>query len=322
MPAERDEMIELSEDRPPYPVESISVPVDDSRSIAVWRSGGADRIGDRKIALVTPGFARRMRNMVVPAMYLAANGFTVYRCDYVDHIGTSDGDIWNFTMSGMRDSIRALHDYVRTAEGDCDTVIVGASLSMRAAYRLAAENGGISGIVGIVGVVDTAYTFERVFNEDITKRIVEDVDPHDYVTFEKNRIGCLPFLHDWYEQDWVGLSGTIKDVERLDCGLVNFCGTADTWIDVRDVRQVFDAARKGGRVVELPFVEHELSSNPVAAQTLLREATLAVMEMAGRVSREDGNFAADFVEPEFGDIASQIPYERRLAMAEIASATF
>src|SRR4051794_34144351 len=124
--------------------------VEGKRSIAVWRmAGGAP---DPPIAFVAPGFTRRMRHMAPVALYLAANGFTVYRCDYLDHVGLSDGDVYDTTITSMYESQRATLDLITECEKR-PPVVVAASLANRTAVRLAARSEHVAGLIGIVGVV-------------------------------------------------------------------------------------------------------------------------------------------------------------------------
>lgn len=286
-------------------VTEFGVASPDGRNIAVWRTGPAGPVTPGRVAIVAPGFARRMRHMAPVARYLVENGFVVYRCDYIDHVGRSDGDIVDFTISGMYASLRAVHEHVLRAEDTEDVVYVAASLAARPCIRLAAEESGVAGIVGIFGVVNTRYTLARVFGFDHGGRALEEIGPDEHVMFEGKHINNLRFSYDWYHNDWLDVAGTVRDVERLTCPIVNICGSADDWISVAEVKEVLAAAGGFRRVIELPYVEHEVSKNPVAGQTVLREVTRCGLEFVA-----DGVPVPEVLEPSFADLAGQIPYER------------
>ena len=87
---------------PPHEVDQLEGRAGAERRVAVWRTG--TREAEAPVVLVAPGFARRMRHMAPVALYLASAGFKVYRCDYLDHVGLSDGEIYDFTMTTMYES--------------------------------------------------------------------------------------------------------------------------------------------------------------------------------------------------------------------------
>lgn len=295
----------------PRAIEPLETSTSVGRRVAVWRTGGDAPAGESPVALVLPGFARRMRHMSAVALYLADAGFAVYRCDYLDHVGLSDGSIFDFTMSSMYESQAAALELVHKREGR-EAVIVAASLANRTALRLAAQTEGVVGLIGIVGVVDSRRTLHKVFGEDYATYSVEQVP--DHVVFENRRIRGLSWHEDWHAANWAGIDGTVEDLRGLDCPVVNFCGTDDDWVAIADVNRVF-AKGAGGprRLIELPYVEHELSSNPVAGQALMRELVREAAACAGT----DAPGAE--AEPTFARIAEQVLYERSFE-AELAGA--
>lgn len=280
----------------------------DGRGIAVWRTGPEEPSSPGRVALVAPGFARRMRHMASTARYLADNGFVVYRCDYLDHVGLSDGDIWNFTFGAMYRTLETVLAQVVEAEDVDSAVVVAASLAARPTVRLAANSNAVRGIIGAVGVVNPRYTLQRVFGTDYTVRPVDGLGADEFAQFENKKVHGLTFLPDWLEGDWRDAEATVRDISRVSCPIVNFCGSADDWVDIAEVRDVFTAAKGPARVVELPFVEHELSRNPVAGQTMLREITRCAVEFV----TGDDPARIEVAEPSFADLVSQVPHERSL----------
>lgn len=286
----------------------VSLP--NGRRLTVWRTGADTPAQPRRVAIVAPGFARRMRNVAPIARYLVDNGFVVYRCDYLDHVGLSDGDIWEFTLTGMYESLAALHAYVLEAERVAP-MIVSASLAARVCFRLAAEKAEISGIAAVVGIVNTRYTLERVFEHDYSAQAPEEYAAEEFASFEGKKIQCRRFTADWRDGTWLDVQDAELDIARAQCPIVNFCGSSDDWIDVAEVKRAFDRGNDSRRVVELPFVEHELSQNPVAAQTIFREVTRCALEFAGA---EDSSHIA---ETPFTSLAAQVPYERNIEATRV-----
>lgn len=292
-------------------VSSRTVSTSGGRRIVIWRTGPDTPASPGRVALVAPGFARRMRHMAHAARYLTDNGFAVYRCDYLDHVGLSEGGIENFSLGDMYDTLVAAHEYVLDAEQADSAVIIAASLAARPAFRLAATAGRVSGIVGIVGVVNTRYTLGEAFGVDHGGRVPAGIGEDEYVEFESKLIHARQFAENWHADGWLDAAGTVTDLAQLSCPIANICGSADGWVRVAEVKEVFAAAQGPARVIELPFVEHDISRNAVAAQIMLREITRCAIEFV----TGDDPATIRIVEPGFTDLVSQIPYERSLENA-------
>ncbi|MGL5828160.1 MAG: hypothetical protein ACRC0L_01165 [Angustibacter sp.] len=290
-------------------IEELSVDLPDGRSVAIWRTGSNAEYPER-VAIVAPGFMRRMRSTALTARLLADNGFVVYRCDYADHIGLSSGNIWDFTLSTMYESLAALYRQVLAIEGVAP-ILVTASLSARLAFRLAALNRQVAGIVAIVGVVDTQFTFERVFGEDFSPLIGTDLADDRSAIFEGKEIHGRTFLQDWADGRWLKADDARADIAQADCPIINFCGTSDDWVDIGTVKEYFGSGGQERSLVQLPFVGHELSKNPVAAQTILREVTRSALQFTGSPPQSPVN------DVPFPTLAAQIPYERRFEAARL-----
>jgi len=297
---------------PPQEVEQLAG-IAGNRHVALWRTGSLDP--SAPVALVAPGFARRIRHMAPVAHYLAANGFRVYRCDYLDHVGLSDGDIYDFTMTSMYESQRAALEVIEQCE-TCRPVVVAASLANRTAIRLLAGNDRLAGLIGIVGVVDTRKTLTKVFGEDWVAMSAEDHPHHaeyerkiagGHAEFERKRIRGATWWKDWNAGNWISLEATIADLRTVAQPAINFCGSSDDWVALADVEHAFEMGNGGSRrLIELPYVEHELSSNPVAGQTVMREVVRLAAELTGVEDERD------LVEPGFDQIMAQVMYERTL----------
>lgn len=298
---------------PVLEVEAFECSTREGSRLSIWRTVDPAVEQIASVVLV-PGFGRRMRHMAAPALYLARNGFTVYRGDLTHHVGLSEETIWDFTLTRGLESVEALVNTALEREGVSEIGVAAASLSARFAIRLASEDERVSGVLGLVGVVDTQRTLSRVFGEDYSLRTEENF--FEYAEFEKKRIHGPPFWYDWHGAGWVGIEGTIEELGRINRPIANICGSDDDWVSLEEVQRAFEAAPAGPRhLVELPHAEHELSSNPVAAQTMLEELTRYALLLFGGASE-----APSLCTPDFDELAEQIVYERR-AEAEQLQAT-
>jgi acyl transferase len=247
-----------------------------------------------------------MRHTAVIARQLADNGFVVYRSDLRNHVGLSDGDIEQFTMTQALDGVRVVAEKVMEVEKNEQVLIVAASLSFRLAVRMAAIDKNVSGLIGLVGVVDTRHTLSQAFNDDFFARARGDWPV--YAEFERYQIASATFGPDCVDQGWLELADCIHELERIQCGIVNFCGGNDKWVRIDDIRTAFSSNQGARRiVVEMPDVEHELAKNPVAVNELLRDITRYALEVGAGYRNQEN----EVVDLSFDAMAAQTIFERR-----------
>jgi acyl transferase len=278
----------------------------DDRRVAIWRT---ESLGPpRKSAVICPGFGRRMRHVGPIALYLAQNGVVTYRFDPVDHLGLSDGTIRDFSLEGTLESLRVTFEHLLKRESVETGTVVTASLSARAAFRFAANNPHVDKIIGLVGVVNVADTIRRALGIDYSDVALTALP--DHVDFEGHQIDPRWLWWDHNERDWGSLQGTIDDLAKVSCPVVNFAAQADEWVDSDDLRKAFEIGGGGPRrIFELPYGEHDLSQNPAAVRVVLGKLTDVLLQ--DEVSELDC-LSPDLVEPSFDEIVELIVAEREL----------
>jgi acyl transferase len=295
-------------------VKESDVLTDDGARVAVWRTVNDDRSVRQTPVLVLPGFGRRMRHMAVVARHLAENGFVVYRSDLRNHVGLSEGEIEQFSLTDALEGARAVGERIIEAENAGGLVVVAASLSFRIAIRMATLDSYVKGIVGLVGVVDTRYTLSQAFGADFFA--LPRPEWPSYAEFERYQISAASFGPDCMDRGWLELSDCIDELERVSCPVTNFCGGNDKWVRIEDIRRAFATSQEAGRLlIEMPDSEHELARNPVAVNGMLRDVTHSVREAA--LENEAGN-DGDVVDLSFDAMAAQTIFERRYE-AEVRS---
>lgn len=97
--------------------ECFDVTTNNGRTVAVWRDSPSDNAGTGPIVVMAPGFGQRMRSSGVLALMLVYNGATVYRFDALDHVGISDGEIVDYSVTELMQALTAVVDNVRKREG-------------------------------------------------------------------------------------------------------------------------------------------------------------------------------------------------------------
>ena len=300
--------------------ETMETKLADGRRVVVWKSSPEDEAENRHGAVLAPGFGRDMRQLGAVALYLAANGFTCYRFDAIDHVGLSDGDIRHYTAAGHYASLEATTELAATEQSG-KLLVVALSLAARPAFRLAGLNDHIGAVLGLVGVVNLQRTLAVALGEDFIPYAYDDLPK--VVRFEQFEIDPRPLWIDIADHGWASVEGTTTDLAAFDGLVGNFIGTADDWVDLDDVRHAFAVGGAGPRrIYEMPYGEHEVNQNPVALQVLMRRLTEEAVG-AFESSREDGKRGTHKIEeslsdapidqPSFDDIISLTLEERELA---------
>jgi acyl transferase len=270
----------------------------DGRRVAIWSVAPADGPIHPLPIVVGAGFARRMHHFAAVALYGACNGFYVCRYDPVNHVGISDGDMFEFSLSDSLDSLRAAVDWTVARTGQ-DPAVIATSLTARVAYQLAAETERIKRVITAVGVVNVRATMAKVFGRDYS---IDQTS--SFAEFEGKKIGRR-FLDDAHAHDWWSLTGTTAILQRVQQPVTTFIGTEDDWVDPGDVSAAF-SDQPGGprRILTLERAPHDLSRDPAVARTffmLMLEELLGACQVDARP-----------IDPPFEDLMEQSLVERRI----------
>ncbi|WP_394821162.1 hypothetical protein [Pendulispora albinea] len=274
------------------------------RNIAVWALESTSQPTPPRPIVLAPGFARRMDHLGPLAVYLAHNGFTVYRYDSLDHVGLSDGTMLDFSMSAGLESMDAVVDWVRARHAVPEVGVIAMSLMARVAYQLASRHPGIAFLLLAVGVVNVRRTLHAVWNHDIAGTPVEALPT--YVEFEGHYIRSRGFWTDAQEKDWWSVEGTVRALQAVDRPLACFASPEDEWVDASELERVFSSARAGSRrLIHLERSSHDLGRNAAVARVFFQRTTATALELSGLA-------AGSIREPAFEQIVEQALVERRL----------
>lgn len=246
-----------------------------------------------------------MRHMGAVALTLVQNGAVVYRFDPIDHIGLSDGDIRNFTLSGVAASFDAVVDLAVDREPVDHLVGMAVSLPARTAIRVASRTSKVARLVLLAAVVDVRHTLKAAIGQDYATWARADLPAE--AAFERHLIDPRPLWDDAFGNDWTDLDSTVRDLCAVECPVVAVHATDDEWSRIDDVRSSLDrSAGIGPRdLYQLPFAEHDLGGNLAAMPLVLRQLTLSAMASP---AIETG---PDVVLPELGQVIELRSDERR-----------
>jgi SAM-dependent methyltransferase/esterase/lipase len=224
-----------------------------------------------KWMIVLPGYGGTKTDVLAESYFLAKNGFQTLRFDYTDHVGESDGDIYQTTLSKMKDDIKCSLDYLCHRFRPTSIGAVASSLSARAMLRASREDHRISLLLNIVAIVDLRKTLFAIYQEDYLKRVEcgLHVDAMDVLGFQ---VDAESFLRSAIEDRYEDLETTMEDLRYIDAPSVFFAAEKDAWVELNDVRRAVYATP--GKRKDLHIFDgamHELHENPSVWRELLRQ---------------------------------------------------
>jgi pimeloyl-ACP methyl ester carboxylesterase len=233
---------------------------------------------DEPIGLVVmpPGYERRMHHYAVFAAYLARHGFDVLRFDLSNHLGFSDGEVVNFTLSSAADDIATAIAHANEISAGLPICVVGTSLAARAAIRAVLtvqDDSPSQALVMILPVVDVEHTT----TEAIGRNVIDEwrrglvTDP-DLVGRVINQDVAWAFVQDAHKQNLAELESTCEELAELECDALALAAAEDSWVRVPDVERAFDQSGRYLReIVVLEAASHDLSTNAPVLRLLMEE---------------------------------------------------
>lgn len=253
--------------------ELISYENREGRRITAYIDAAAREPGERRWVVMAPKYGETKKNCLQLAYYLVANGFNVLRFDLTQHVGESEGEMVDFTMSGAVVDILASLDFLERRFAADNVVLVASSLSARCALRAAATDPRVARLVCLVGVVNLQHTLREVYQEDILGTFQEGRHwgVTDILGFNINGVtfcgsAVASHMHD--------LSGTLADADAIEVPMTYFYAERDLWVDAGEVRRVF-GARKNCRLIPIEGAMHEIREKQNVAEFAFRQVVLA-----------------------------------------------
>lgn len=261
--------------------------------------------GNEPFVVVPPGYGETKRDGLSVAYYLVKNGFNVIRYDATDHIGESDGEIINTTLSGAKNDLVATLNYLESHFGISHIGVVASSLAKRVAIKAAAEDKRIVLLIGLVGVVDLRETLKAVYKEDMIGTCLEGKKwgLTDVLGFEVSG----RFLETAISDRFHDLETTREDFKRLDIPVVFLVAENDTWVRFSDVKLILESTKKTHNELHvLPEALHQLQENPQAAKVALHQ----IIASCSKYLRHQPMKLDSVIEPNPREIALQNKIEK------------
>jgi len=287
-------------------IESVEHRCADGRKIQCWLNRPPAPVVPSATAILTPGFARRMHQHSALAQYLVANGVGVVRFDSLDHLGLSDGDIADYTLSAGLLSLEAGVAVARRAFPGTSCSLVATSLTSRIALRYLHRDTSVARLIALSGVVNVRKTFEEAVEQDYFG--YAEADLPEYVEFASKSIRTLPLFRDSWRHDWLSLETTLGEIAALSTPIHWFVGSDDDWIDREEIAACQAANPARFTLTWLTSCGHDISRNSSAARAMLKRI---VALCSGSETLEEGAV----IEPNYNALLKIALDERRIQRA-------
>jgi pimeloyl-ACP methyl ester carboxylesterase len=265
---------------------------------------------DTPIVLVVPPYSKSMRDLVTMSLCMVLNGFRTWRFDHTNHVGASDGEIIDFSLSSAAaDVVTIFEEVVRRYPG-APLGVLTSSLGSRVAFRTFQRQQAIRSLVSLVGVVNVQHALHQAIGRDLVGQVLHG----EHIPATAVALGYevrTHFIHDAIECGWHTLESTSADLALCPFPIVQILGELDTWTPKQDVARVFAGTAPDFRTTfVLPGASHKLEHNPSAAREALLHAG-CVMNQHLRRSPEN-RAAVQIRYPSFHHIVTKNRHERRL----------
>ncbi len=275
------------------------------RTIRVWKLSSETTVATAKPVVVASGFGRSMDQMGGVAANLVANGLVVYRYDSLDHVGMSDGEMVDFTLSTGLLSLEVVVDWVAKQYDGAKVGLVATSMMGRIAYRFASLSEKVSYLVTAVGVVHLRKTLKSVIGVDYSTYDAEDLPVT--VEFERQSVGARDFYNDFIDNNWLSRDVTAEELKNIDVPVTVFIANDDEWVERFDIEEVIDTGSKSNRSIYImEDCEHNFGKNLRSTEVFINRVTDIVCQQTME------NWANECVQLGFEKILDYAIKERRM----------
>lgn len=208
--------------------------------------------------VLIPPFGMSSLDLTSSTYYLLRNQFEVVKFDLSSHVGESDGEIADFTLSGMASDI----DLVLKAYATPQTAIIGFSLSSRSAYRVLHKHELFCALF-LSPVVNARETIKHAAEEDAigAQMLGQAKDYYQVIGFKVKR----EFCRDCVDSGFADLENAINDAKNITFPARFVIGTEDAWVDLNEVTALVSRVRRAS-VLTIPGGNHQLFRSPVMFQ--------------------------------------------------------
>lgn len=230
---------------------------------------------EQPFIVIVPAYSETKRDSLFLSYYLAKNGFNVFRYDSSNHIGESEGDVLDYTLTGAKEEITDTLDFLENKFVVKKVGIVCKSLAKRVAIKAATEDDRIHFIFSIVGIVDLRDTLAKVHQEDIMGRIAQGYEEKRETIETFGFEVSMDFARKAITDNYFDLATTKEDLSKINIPMIFLASAKDVWVNIEDVQHLFDFSHNIIELIILPETMHQIYENPIVAKKAMKIAVIS-----------------------------------------------
>jgi SAM-dependent methyltransferase/alpha-beta hydrolase superfamily lysophospholipase len=220
--------------------------------------------------LICPDYAESKQTYVALAYYLAANGFHVLRYDHSNHVGESDGDAGNTTMSGFRADLEAMLGMLAERTGG-SVGIIASGVAARVALKAAALGARTQLLILLSSLVDLQEACLATHHDDFVISFLRGKKRGVSNLFGL-KIDADRFLEDAISEGYADLRTTQRDARQVQVPVVFFCAETESGGGRASVEQVIGAMQHTAvQLHSLPHSVRRLHDDPRKEWAMFRQ---------------------------------------------------
>jgi len=206
--------------------------------------------------IIVPPFGKTAKDLFVFAYYLWNAGWNVFRFDARNHVGFSDGEIADFTLSSLLLDLKEVST-VLAGRGFDRPVLLGISLSVPVLLKFAASDPAVSGLISVVGAVDVAFAIEQASGDVVAQ--YREAWPHrkPYQAMLGYNVRAEEFVLDMDRAGFAPLNALVRDAGAAPCPVHMIMADEDAWVEPDSMIRVHMAAPRGSVLTRFDGLTHE-----------------------------------------------------------------
>lgn len=264
----------------------VSMPVEfpnqDGRMIRAYYDAPSEPLtSESPVIVLSPGYGETKREYIMLAYYFASNGFHVLRYDHTNHVGVSDGEHVQTTLSSMHKDLDAAVQYVTQRWPHSPRGLVATSLSGRVAIKAIAKTTHVDILILITPVVDVQQTLQVVHQEDLVGNYQQGERKGESNVLGFN-VSVDPWLSNAIDEGFSNLSSTIQDVAEIRTPVVIVSAEHDAWVQHTSLTAMSSELKAQLQAwYVIPEGLHRIVENPRKAKMVYRQIMKHCQENLG-----------------------------------------
>ncbi len=178
------------------------------------------------LVIIAPGFGETKADYIPLAYGLACNGFHVLRYDHTDHVGESQGEMSQTTLSAMKQDLVTILQFAEHTWPASSIVLIAAGLAGRVALKSVSQKIRLHLLILLNSILDLKATLDAVHQEDVIQTFLTR-EPFQMGTVLGWNVDTRPWLTDALQGGFVGLDSTVRDAEKIQIPTVMYAAEAD-----------------------------------------------------------------------------------------------